>query len=428
MRALYTLALYAFTPLMLLRLAWRGRANRGYWARWGERLGFVPSPAYSDPPIWIHAVSVGEVLAAIPLVHALRERYPAVPLALTTTTPTGSERVRAHLAGEVYHCYLPYDLPGATRRFLDRVRPCLGVIMETELWPNLLYAAQTRRIPLILANARLSPASFRGYQRLRGLVRETLSRLSAIAAQSEADAQRFAALGAKPDQLCVMGSVKFELRMPANLDIEASALRGRWGNQRPVWIAASTHAGEDEQVLAAFAEVRRALPQALLILVPRHPERFERVAALCERAGYRVARRSRPETLTAESDLLLGDTMGELMLFYAAADVAFVGGSLVPTGGHNVLEPAALARPVLCGPQVFNFREIVADLATAGGVMAVENADELAAAVVTLLRDAAKAHAMGMAGRAMVEQQRGALERLLARIAALLPAACGAPP
>lgn len=421
MRGLYSLALYALTPLMLLRLAWRGRANRGYWARWGERFGFSAAPAFGAAPIWIHAVSVGEVLAAVPLVHALREHYPSVPLVLTTTTPTGSERVRAQLDDDVWHCYLPYDLPGATRRFLDRVRPRIGIVMETELWPNLFAKAQARGIPLVLANARLSSRSFRGYQRLSGLVRETVSRLSAIAAQSEADAKRFAALGAEGDQICVMGSIKFELRIPADLDTMAAALRACWGTQRPVWIAASTHAGEDEKVLAAFDIVRRDIPQALLILVPRHPERFDRVAVLCERAGYRVARRSRPDSLSVGSDLLLGDTMGELMFFYAAADVAFVGGSLVPTGGHNVLEPAALGRPVVCGPHVFNFREIVADLMEAGAMVAVQDADTLAAAVVTLLRDTAKAQAMGEAGRVMVEQQRGALERLLERVAVLLP-------
>ncbi len=421
MQLVYTLALYALTPLMLLRLAWRGRVNRGYWQRWGERFGFAALPASADAPIWIHAVSVGEVLAAVPLVHALRERYPTIPLVLTTTTPTGSERVRAQLAGEVDHCYLPYDLPGATRRFLQRLRPRLGVIMETELWPNLFAAAQTRDIPLLIANARLSPRSFRGYQRFAGLVRETLARLHTVAAQGDADAQRFAALGATDEQLCVMGSIKFDLRIPAGLDETAAALRTQWGEPRPVWVAASTHAGEDEQVLAAFEKVRRGIPSLLLILVPRHPERFQRVTAICEQAGYRVARRSRPDSLNAQTEVLVGDTMGELMLFYAAADVAFVGGSLVPTGGHNVLEPAALARPVVCGPQMFNFREIAADLQAAGGMVTVADADALAAAVLTLLRDTGQAHTMGAAGRALVEQKRGALQRLLERIDVLLP-------
>lgn len=416
MRALYTAVLYLLTPLVFLRLAWRGRRARAYWRRWPERLGMVAAVA-GERPIWLHAVSVGEVLAALPLIEALLARYPSLPLLVTTTTPTGSERVREALGARVLHVYAPYDLSGAVRRFLERTRPRLALVMETELWPNLYAGLRRRRIPLLLLNARLSARSARGYRRLGSLVRGTLACVDFIAAQGRDDAERLLALGAPTERVAVLGNIKFDLAPLPELDAAASELRARWPG-RPVLIAASTHEGEDEQVLDAYAQLKTRFPQLVLFLVPRHPERFERVAALVTGRGYALSRRSRSE---AGAEVYLGDTMGELMTLYAAADVAFVGGSLVPTGGHNPIEPAALGLPVLCGPHVFNFAEITGLLCAAGGAQRVADAGELAREVALLLEDPARARAMGTAARSEVQRHRGALERMLERITPHLP-------
>ncbi len=418
MRHLYSALLYLATPLILARLAWSGRRNRGYWKRWPERFGFV---ADAPPPggIWVHAVSVGEVIAALPLVERLMASHPELAVTVTTMTPTGSERVRAALGERVHHRYLPYDLPGAVGRFLDDVRPRLGLLMETELWPNLVAGCATRRVPLVLANARLSAGSADGYRKIGGLVRPLLGGLAAITAQAEADAQRFVALGADPARVKVTGSIKFDLAIDDATRAAGRALREALGAERPCWIAASTHDGEDEQVLAAHAGVRERFPGALLLLVPRHPERFVRVAALCEARGFGGARRSRGET-GDEVAVYLGDTMGELLALYAAADVAFVGGSLVPTGGHNPLEPVALGLPVVTGPHLHNFARIASLLEEAGALTRVADAGALASWVVELLASPERAAAAGAAGREVVERNRGALDRLLTEVETLL--------
>lgn len=424
MRFLYTVALYAALPLVLLRLWLRGAGNPAYRRRWRERFGRFP---HAPPPgaIWIHAVSVGEAIAAFPLVQRLRERHPERPLVFTTTTPTGSERVVRQFGAAVHHGYLPYDLPGAVARFLDRTRPALAVILETELWPNMYAACAARGIPLVVANARLSARSAAGYRRLAALTRATLRRVTLVAAQTEEDAARFLALGAPADRVRVTGNLKFDLALPADLMERGAALRRAWGAPRPVWIAASTHEGEEEQILAAHAQARAQLPRLLLVLVPRHPERFDRVAALCAAHGYGVVRRSEQRPCDARTDVFLGDSMGELLLFYALADLAFVGGSLVPAGGHNPLEPAALARPVLHGPHMFNFAEIARRLREAGGSREVADAGALARAIGECLTQPALCRASGEQGRAFVTHNRGALERLLAIIEDLLTTRLG---
>ncbi|HYQ72215.1 MAG TPA: lipid IV(A) 3-deoxy-D-manno-octulosonic acid transferase, partial [Gammaproteobacteria bacterium] len=365
MRILYSLLLYLLTPLVLLRLAWRGLRAPAYWRRWPERFGFI-EPPLGERVIWIHAVSVGEVLAAVPLVRALLEKYPAYSLLVTTVTPTGSAQVAALFGSELAHVYAPYDLPGAVRRFFHRVRPQLAIIMETEIWPNLFHACETRQVPLLLVNARLSARSLAGYLRVKPLVTQTLARLTGMAAQGETDAARFEQLGAPRARITVSGNLKFEQRIPHSLRERAEALRRDWGADRPVWVAASTHQGEDELLLDVHNKLRKRYADCLLVLVPRHPERFQLVAQLCRQRGLETVLRSERRPCTADTAVFVGDSMGELLLFLAAADVAFVGGSLVPHGGHNLLEPAALGLPVVTGPHVFNFTEICKLLLQAG--------------------------------------------------------------
>lgn len=420
MRLLYSAILYTLLPVVLARLAWRGLRNRDYWRRWGERFGFFATPELHDP-IWVHAVSVGETQAAAPLIRELLQRYPRRSLVVTTTTPTGSARVQALFGdqfigqpgGRVFHVYFPYDLPGAVRRFLGKTRPRLALVMETELWPNLFRQCARRKIPVLIANARLSPRSARGYGKLGGLVRETLADIRLIAAQNDSDAARFRELGAPAAGVTVMGNLKFDQRIPADLEDRAEALRRELGSSRPVWVAASTHEGEDEQVLDAFARLRETQSDALLLLVPRHPERFARVAAQARRRGHRVVLRSENRPCDTETSVFVGDTLGELLLFYAVSDVAFVGGSLVPVGGHNMLEPAALGVPVVFGPHLFNFSDISRRLLESGAARRVEDSAQLASVVGELLGDAALRAEMGEAGRQLVADNRGALARLL---------------
>jgi 3-deoxy-D-manno-octulosonic-acid transferase len=420
-RTLYTLLFHLGLPLVALRLFLRGRKAPAYRARIAERFA-CGLPPMRQGGIWVHAVSVGESIAAAPMVRALLKQYPDLPVTLTCMTPTGSERIRAMFEGEprVQHCYLPYDLPWAAGRFLDHVRPRLGIIMETELWPNHIHQCARRGIPVALANARLSERSARGYARFAGLTRPMLEEMNLIAVQTETEAERFRLLGARQACVQVTGSIKFDLKVDDQLMPRARQLREQWrASQRPVWIAASTHDGEDGLILEAHRQLLSVHSDALLVLVPRHPERFAAVHELC--AGqFSTVRRSTGDAVTAQSQVLLGDTMGELLFLYALADIAFVGGSLVPTGGHNPLEPAALALPVLMGPHVFNFLEISAMLREAGALQQVDDAEGLAAAVRRLVELPQDARRMGEAGRAVMQANQGALQRLLDGLARLL--------
>jgi 3-deoxy-D-manno-octulosonic-acid transferase len=417
---LYSLLLYLLLPIALLRLLWRGRRAPAYRRRWGERLGF-----YGNRPmaagLWIHAVSVGETQAAAPLIKHFLDQHPDLGVMVTTTTPTGSERLRALFEDRVRHVYVPYDLPLILSRFLDRVRPRLVLVMETEIWPNLLRVCEGRGIPVILGNARLSAASARGYARLGAFARETFARLSLVAAQAEADAQRFIELGVPAERVRVTGSIKFDLRQPASLEDKAEAMRRLWGSDRPVWVAGSTHEGEEEPLLAAHRRIREALPQALLVLVPRHPERFDRVAALAARQGMPAVRRSSGVVCGPKEAVFLGDTMGELPVLIAAADAAFIGGSLVPVGGHNLLEAAAVGVPVAIGPHAFNFAAITRLLVEEGAAVQVADAEALIPVMIDWLSDAATRARIGEQGRQVVARNRGALERLLALVEAWLP-------
>jgi len=418
LRYLYSLLLYLLTPFVILRLVWRGRRVPAYRRRMGERFGFFP-PLPVDGVVWLHAVSVGEVQAALPLIDWLRQER-GMPVLVTTTTPTGSELLRQRFGDRVFHVYAPYDLPGAVRRFLKRARPRLAIIMETEIWPNLFHQCARAGIPLVIANARLSEQSARRYSRFPALTTAILRKVAVLAAQARGDAGRFIELGAEAQRVHVTGNIKFDVSLPADVHERAAQLRRAWGERRPVWVAASTHDGEEEPVLSAFAMVRTRLPETLLVLVPRHPERFDKVAELCRRRGYGVARRSAQDPVDAGTAVFLGDTMGELTLFYAAADVTFVGGSLVPTGGHNILEPAALGIPVLVGPHTYNFLEISQSLIAHGGGERVWNDTGLATAVVRYLEDAKLRDAAGSCGRELVERNRGALAKLQALLSVQL--------
>ncbi|MEK1838680.1 MAG: lipid IV(A) 3-deoxy-D-manno-octulosonic acid transferase [Pseudomonas sp.] len=414
-RTLYTALFYLGLPLVAIRLWLRARKAPAYAKRIGERFSLA-LPAMKPDGLWVHAVSVGESIAAAPMIRALLQRYPTLPITVTCMTPTGSERIQALFANEprIQHCYLPYDLPCAAARFLDRARPKLAVIMETELWPNHIHQCAKRGIPVALANARLSERSAKGYGRFHKLTGPMLAEMSLFAVQTEAEAQRFRDLGARPETVEVTGSIKFDLTIDPRLLQRAGELRAQWQAQdRPVWIAASTHEGEDEVVLAAHRRLLANHPDALLILVPRHPERFNPVFELCRQQGFATVRRSTGEPVTAGTLVLLGDTMGELLFLYALADSAFVGGSLVPNGGHNLLEPAALAKPVLSGPHLFNFLEIATQLRSAGALAEVDDAEGLALAVQRLFELPSDAQRMAEAGLKVMRTNQGALQRLL---------------
>ena len=419
LRILYIVLSYLLTPALVGVILWRGRNNRGYWKHLGQRFG-LGRRLDRQGAIWVHAVSVGEVQAAAPLVRALQRRYPERPLVITSMTPTGADRAEALFGATVDRRFVPYDLPGSVRRFFDRVRPDLAIIMETELWPNLFNECGRRRVPLVLASARISPRSVGRYRRLVGLFREVLSHGIVIAAQSEADAERFRLVGASGERTHVTGNLKFDFDVPADAPRLGRELREQQAALRPVWIAASTHAGEEEIAIEAHRRVLERYPDAVLLLVPRHPERFEPVAALLARSGLGYVRRSSGARLRAEQSVFLGDTLGELMTFYAAADVALVAGSLVPIGGHNLLEPAALGLPVLVGPHTFNSEDIASLFLAEGAARQVTDNESLACAVIELLGDAPRRHAIGARGKSVVENNRGALARLLGLVDPLL--------
>lgn len=413
LRILYTTLFFIGLPLIILRLIWRGFRAPAYWRRWSERFGSSPILSELIPVIWVHAVSVGEVEASRPIIKALQAEYPEYKILLTTMTPTGSERVKLLFADTVEHCYLPYDLPFVIRRFLKRTHPKFGIIMETEIWPNLLLQCQKTNIPLVLANARMSERSAKGYARLPKFIKTILRSVQLIAAQGQDDRQRFQQLGADIKKIHAIGNLKYEISLPASLTEQASAMRDIWDINRPVWVAASTHDGEEEIILNASRQVRSLFPNLLLIIVPRHPERFDRVTALTQRAGFKTLRRSEHRPCSSDIEILVVDTMGELPLFYAACDVAFVGGSLVPHGGHNLLEPAALGRAVITGPHYFNFNEITKQFLQADAAIQVTETTELAKTVIELLQNSQQRAQMGEAGLRLIANSQGASTRLL---------------
>ncbi len=413
MRFLYTILFYLALPFLFLRLLWRSRRTPDYRQRWGERLGFCPFRL--DECIWVHAVSVGETIAAVPLIKALLKAFPELPIVVTNMTPTGAARVKAGLNDSVLQAYIPYDVPDAVNGFLQRVRPRVAVMMEGELWPNLFASCRKYQIPIVIANACLSEKSARGYALLGSVKREMFKAIHRIAAAALIDEVRFLSLGVPPEKIIITSNLKFDLELPENLSEKSELLRQQLkvNQERFIWIAASTHEGEEEIILAAHQLILEKNPSALLILVPRHPNRFDAIAGMIEQQKFNSVRRSQSGVCTPQITVYLGDTMGELLLLYSVADVAFVGGSFVPIGGHNMLEPAVLHKPVVTGPLLFDFLEISQLLLDAKGMVIAQNAEELAIIIERFFAETDYRVTTGENAYKVVEANRGALQKQL---------------
>lgn len=413
MMLLYRLVLWLALPAVLMRLLWRSRGEAEYGQRIGERFGLVPAKIKSGV-IWFHTVSAGESIAAAPLIRGFMENNPQYEILVTTMTPTGSDQVRQRLGDSVGHCYAPYDFNFAVDRFLKKVRPQILVLMETEIWPNLITRAKSLGIPIVLINARMSERSAKGYRRFRWLSRPLFEIFEHVCCQSEAHLERFLDLGVPPTHASVFGSVKYDLKLPDNLFEQTQRLKVQFNlDGRPVWIAASTHPGEEEQIIQAHLILRAEIPNLCLILVPRHPHRGSEIGRLVE--GNKMSWiASSGEAMTGTPDVVVGDVMGQLLALYGLAEVAFVGGSLVPHGGHNPIEPALLALPIVAGPADFNFAEVVATFTAADAYRQVVNAGELALTIAALLSNKTLRSEMGAKALAAVDENRGATERTLA--------------
>lgn len=414
-RLFYSALFYSLLPFIVARLWWRGIKAPAYRQRWTERFAIYKS-THPQQLIWFHAVSVGEAEALFPLLKLLSQRHPDIPVLVTTTTPTGSARVRAALGDSVVHVYLPYDLPDVMRRFITHFQPRVAVIMETEIWPNMLHALSEKSIPVFFANARLTEKSAGRYRKIPALIAAALSRIQGVAAQTQQDAQRFVTIGAPQQIVQATGNIKFDLEIPTDLLTQALKLRNTLFPERLIWIAGSTHKGEEELLLAVYRQLRERFPTLLLILVPRHPERFDEVFRLCRSRELNVVRRSAGECCSFDTEVYLGDTMGELRLLYAAADVAVVGGSLVPVGGHNVLEPAALGIPVLFGAYMAHFREISANMLDQGAAIQCRDQEMLLKKMAWLLANPLQRNELAVLGKAFVVANQGATARVLAML------------
>ena len=411
-RHIYTLIYSLFLPLIVARLWWRGRANPGYRQRVAERFGFLPHRPRPGG-LWVHAVSVGETLAAAQFVKQFMEQNPNTPVIITSTTPTGSEQVKRIFGERVFHMYLPYDLPSFINRFIKNIQPGALVIIETELWPNLLASCAKHDLPVVLANARMSEKSARGYAKLPALTRPMLHSLSVVAVQNPTDGRRFIELGLPTSRMKVTGSVKFDVTVPEDCHKQGVALRGQWGADRPVLALASSHPTEDEQLLDIYPALEKAVPGLLLLLIPRHPERFEPVTNAARSRHLRVHRRTNGPA-SNDSQIYVADTMGEMLNMLAAADVVVMGGSLYQGGGgHNPIEPAALGKATLIGADHINFTSIVNELTDAGAMAACESLSALQEEVIRLLNDSNARESMGQKGLDVVESNRGAVAQLL---------------
>lgn len=411
MRTAYSAIFYLLIPFILLRLLWRSLKAPDYRLRWRERLACY-SKKYPQQVIWFHAVSVGEAEALFPLVQRFQQQHPQAKLLITTTTPTGSSRVRAVLGKTVEHVYLPYDTPAIVARFICTFKPILAVIMETELWPNLFTHCGANGIPLYVINARLSERSARGYQKIPALIKPIFAKVKLIAAQTQDDAERFIAIGASPEQVATVGNMKFDLEiantiMTAGAQLKTSAFKGRF-----VWLVASTHKGEEQIFSTVFKALKPTIPELLMVIVPRHPERFTEVQSLCRQESLRVVTRTSKQACTSNTDVYLADTMGELKMLYAAADIAFVGGSMVPVGGHNVLEAAAVGVPVLFGPYMANFKDIANKVLAEQAAIQCHDTDEIISGIQMLYSDLTYRSQLIANGKAFIAKNRGTITKL----------------
>jgi len=421
MRRLYTLLWWLALPALPLRLWWRARREPGYATHVGERFGRYGARPPPGERIWVHAVSLGETRAALPLVERILRERPAATVLLTHMTATGRAAGAAWRNPRVVQAWLPYDVPFAVERFLGHFRPRMGLLMETEIWPNLLAAAQAHAIPMLLVNARLSSRSARGYARVASFSRTLFASLAGVAAQSEEDAARLRALGARDVE--ALGNLKFDVVLPSDARAQAASLRARFGAQRPLLVAASTRDGEEALLLRARAAHASALPAGtLLVIVPRHPQRFDEVARLLREQGVRHVRRSEASAVGPDIEVVLGDSMGELFAYYGAADVAFVGGSLLPFGGQNLLEALAAGAPTLVGPHTDNFAAAASAAVASGAALRVADADALMTQAGRLLRDSSERAALVAAGRAFIAEHRGATDRVWTWLAPRLAA------
>ena len=399
-------------PIYVLYWLIKGIFNPTYREGLRQRFG-IGFPNCGKGAIWLHAVSVGEVQASVPLVHILLSNFPDRNILITTVTPTGAHRVKELFSDRVLHGYIPFETPYAVKNFFNTVNPCLALIMETEIWPEIFHTCGKREIPLVLVNARISPKSLKNYKRLLPLFREALSNGILIAAQSEADAQRFLELGANPERTWVTGNIKFDVDLPSNLVLQGKKFHDENFSDRPVWIAASTHHGEEELILDAHRMILKKINNAMLILVPRHPDRFFLVKSILERRKFKFISRSMNEECMGTTEVFLGDTMGELPLFYASSDVAFVGGSLVSIGCHNILEPASLGVPVITGSYLFNTQDIADSFITDGALKIVTNKQNLTEIVLDLFHNKTEALIMGEKGKKIIQNNKGAIDRLI---------------
>jgi 3-deoxy-D-manno-octulosonic-acid transferase len=412
MRILYTAVFFILTPFILFRLYWRGIKAPEYRARWTERLA-IYKKQYASDVIWIHAVSVGESEAVFPLVKRLQAVYPAYNILITTTTPTGSVRVQAVLADNVEHVYLPYDLPIIVNRFLTTFKPKIAIIMEKEIWPNLYALCADKKIPLIIINARLSANSAKGYMKIASLIKPALATVSCVLTQTDEDYQRFINIGAKQERVFVSGNIKFDLSVDNTLIQQAKDIKKNSFSNRFIWLIASTHEGEESIFLELYLQLKQHIPELLLMIVPRHPERFEEVKQLVEKMSLKVCMRSTSQQCTSEVDVYIADTMGELKLLYGVADVCFVGGSMVPVGGHNILEAAIMEVPILFGPYMVNFKEIAKNVINIEGAIQCETPTQILDEMRCLYRAPARSQEMVAAASLFISKNKGATEKTL---------------
>ncbi|WGE49846.1 lipid IV(A) 3-deoxy-D-manno-octulosonic acid transferase [Actinobacillus equuli subsp. haemolyticus] len=423
LRFFYTILSYIIQPLILLMMWNRGRKQPAYRRRLWERYGYYNNDKQpNENGIIVHAASVGEVIAATPLIKAIQAKYPTLPITVTTVTPTGSARVRSAFGSSVSHFYLPYDLPDAVTRFLDFIKPKLIIVIETELWPNLIYLAHKKNISFVIANARLSPRSAARYGWIKSGLTNMLNDIDLIMAQDAVSAERYLNLGFHSTNLVNTGNLKFDLEITNELRNKVELTKQELElNQRPVWIAGSTHEGEEKMLLDAHKQLLMRWPDLVLILVPRHPERFDSVEDLLIKSELNYAKRTDKLPLKASTQVLLGDTMGEMMTLYGLAQIAFVGGSLVKHGGHNPLEPIAFELPVISGVHTFNFPEIFSKLRYVKGVVEVKsNENDLAQAVNFLLEHPNACQAISQAGFSVLQENQGALKRHMQLLAPYL--------